>query len=372
MSSQDVSALLGQYLLQGYCMMGTHCPTCNTVHMRTRDKSKTICVKCDVIDKDKKKPSEPKKEAATEGNQPQAQQQPQRLQAAEDGGTGDEKPVLSAVPPGRQPDVGDEEDLADESDASGSGMNTSRDSRRRSHGRHAHHPHHHHNNHEQHEQMHRRVSSGDSPHASPSMRANNIYSMQSPAVSAARQRTLSSSSARRRAVMQSPSIQRASQLSDSLRQRFGEGPFAESRSADVAASQGAPMTFHAEVNPMSQGFAAPSDLFMRQQQQQQQQPHQQHHHHHQQQAFPFTFDAAAMTAAADGTGESTAMDAQSRAAVNHMRFRCQVTIEALNFKLQQATELLERASSYQETLDVSNVIAALGHALAAMKALLQQ
>ena len=39
-------------------------PMTQTVHMRTRDKSKTICVNCDVVNKDKKKQEKKEEDTA--------------------------------------------------------------------------------------------------------------------------------------------------------------------------------------------------------------------------------------------------------------------------------------------------------------------
>lgn len=70
------------------------------------------------------------------------------------------------------------------------------------------------------------------------------------------------------------------------------------------------------------------------------------------------------------TGNS-GMDAQSRAAINQIRFRSQVAVEVLNYKLQQATELLERATTYEEAGEAALVITRISEALSSLKKLIE-
>ena len=104
-------------------------------------------------------------------------------------------------------------------------------------------------------------------------------------------------------------------------------------------------------------------------------------HHHRQQQYPYhqpTHPFAATgpapppppASASSAAPATVALDPQSQASVNHVAYRAQVSIEALSYKLQQATDLLERATSYEETHEVATVITALGGAIESLRHLL--
>lgn len=47
--TDKISALMGEYLLKGYCMLGACCPVCATVLLKFRD-NKEFCVACCEVD----------------------------------------------------------------------------------------------------------------------------------------------------------------------------------------------------------------------------------------------------------------------------------------------------------------------------------
>ncbi|EDQ92512.1 uncharacterized protein MONBRDRAFT_30894 [Monosiga brevicollis MX1] len=46
---ERISSLLGEKMLQGWCMLGSTCPKCGTIEMRDREKN-VVCIACEIID----------------------------------------------------------------------------------------------------------------------------------------------------------------------------------------------------------------------------------------------------------------------------------------------------------------------------------